>query len=613
MGLTLAELDQWDPGDIREVFHCATSIAQADADAANGIATMPIFQNWGGSTGDAARGANNGIRHDLDSLGREMASVATAARTAATDLDSVKRDLKKLRTRMSQRGVGIDATTGKVTMGRDFTGSPLDLILFQGEIDAILARADQVDTELAHAVDMAMGKEPIPDADGTNIEDAIHRPLPQDPAEFYKLWSQLTDEQKDYLFSQDPNIGNHPGMPAGDDTYRGSNYYNRKHLAADLADARAAQAELDRLLAEHPDWKPPWEQAVPSTGRSPIPPEYLAWRERCRSAHDRAAHLGELNSIDKALHDNSDTYLLNYDPTSGERMQAAIAVGNPDTADHISVSTPGLNTTVSSIEGMTHEASALRREALRQLTMSPGHEHETVSTVAWICYDAPQVHPQEDPTGAPGGAWDVTHDDVAKRGAEKLASFYDGLGASHQGERPQLTAIGHSYGSLVTGLALQQPGNHGVTDAIFYGSPGIEATTPEQLGVRPGHAFVMEAPDDPIQWAYDGPPLAKASLLPLMPIPVIGPVATGLEGLLLGADATGAGDFGPNPATNPNFVRLTTGDIDVSDGNGNTIHYPAAHGHSDYPRTVGNDQLHSTGYNIANVIAGLSDRAVRGK
>ncbi|WP_236745831.1 alpha/beta hydrolase, partial [Mycobacteroides abscessus] len=74
-----------------------------------------------------------------------------------------------------------------------------------------------------------------------------------------------------------------------------------------------------------------------------------------------------------------------------------------------------------------------------------------------------------------------------------------------------VTAIGHSYGSLTTGLALQEPGDHGINNAIFYGSPGIEATTPGELGVQPGHVFTMETPDDPIQWVYDGPPILEGT------------------------------------------------------------------------------------------------------
>lgn len=101
-----------------------------------------------------------------------------------------------------------------------------------------------------------------------------------------------------------------------------------------------------------------------------------------------------------------------------------------------------------------------------------------MATIAWIGYDAPQVPGWNDVTGSVECGWGVSHDDVARTGAQNLANFYDGLQSAHEGGPGHLTAIGHSYGSLTTGLALQDPGNHGVSDAVFYGSPGIEATTP---------------------------------------------------------------------------------------------------------------------------------------
>lgn len=52
---------------------------------------------------------------------------------------------------------------------------------------------------------------------------------------------------------------------------------------------------------------------------------------------------------------------------------------------------------------------------------------------------------------------------------------------THQGSPADVTAIGHSYGSLTTGLALPEPGDHGINNAIFYGSYGIEAETLAQL------------------------------------------------------------------------------------------------------------------------------------
>ena len=99
---------------------------------------------------------------------------------------------------------------------------------------------------------------------------------------------------------------------------------------------------------------------------------------------------------------------------------------------------------------------------------------------------------------------------MARAGAVSLARFYDGIQGARDAGPAHLTAIGHSYGSLTTGLALQQPGDHGVSDAIFYGSPGEEASTPAQLNLASGHALRDGDPDDPIQWVYDAPPLVKA-------------------------------------------------------------------------------------------------------
>ena len=67
------------------------------------------------------------------------------------------------------------------------------------------------------------------------------------------------------------------------------------------------------------------------------------------------------------------------------------------------------------------------------------------------------------------------------------------------------------------------------------------------------------------------------------------------------------GDFGPNPATNPNFIQLATGPAAVPDGLGGTLSLEGAHGHSDYPRQGGNGLPRTTGYNIAAVIAGLGN------
>ena len=82
----------------------------------------------------------------------------------------------------------------------------------------------------------------------------------------------------------------------------------------------------------------------------------------------------------------------------------------------------------------------------------------------------------------------------------------------------------------------------------------------------------------PSKASYDSKPsLHGLGALP----PPFGPLAATVVG---GMDLTGAGDFGPNPATNPNFTHLETGATAVPNGQGGTMNLGGASGHSDYPR-----------------------------
>lgn len=428
---------------------------------------------------------------------------------------------------------------------------------------------------------------------------------PTDPKQFHDFWVGLTPAEKDALHRHDHYIGNRDGMPAAD-----RDYYNRETLADELAAARASGARVHVLQAEHPDWAaganipPPNEPGAIFDDRL----AYEAWQRRLDAAVAGTRNLPDLQAVDKAVSGKPDRKLLLLDTQSGRQAHAAIAVGDPDTATHVSVTAPGLNTTVDgAIGGMAEEAMNVRLEALRQLGNAPGHAGDTVSAIAWIGYDAPQIAGTDGAGGPLAGAWGVSHDDVARVGAHSLAGFYDGITVAHDGGPAHLTAIGHSYGSLTTGLALQDPGSRGVSDALFYGSPGIEASTPQQLQLPPGHVFVMETPDDPIQLTYDVPPLVHASV-PFLPFPLNALAGGGLASL----DVSGAGQFGPNPATNPEFTRLGTGPFTVPDGHGGTLNLEGAHGHSDYPRWGSNSLPRTTGYNIAAVVAGLSDQAISG-
>ncbi len=282
-------------------------------------------------------------------------------------------------------------------------------------------------------------------------------------------------------------------------------------------------------------------------------------RKACRAVNETLAKIPK-------------TMLMLLDTQSGGMAHAAVAVGNPDTAQHVSVTAGGLNTTVgASLTSMAGEAQSLKTTAERELRQY-GRAGETVATVAWIGADLPQIDKGGN-LDKLAGAVQVVGDDLAKAGAPSLAHFYDGLGAAHDGAPPQLTAVGHSYGSLMTGLALQQPGSHPVTDLVVYGSPGLDTgyvpweNALNKLHLAPGHAFEITAHGDPV-----------ANL----------------------------NSFGLSPGYTPGFTDMSTDATRTPDG----VSRDGSTGHSEYARDGGNGQLRTSGYNAAVVVAGLPDKVV---
>jgi hypothetical protein len=600
MSISLADIERWDTSSIREVSKALAKRGASADEVRSGLTKLPLIATWQGSGGDAARASLEKLSAYLAAHGEQMARVSAATGSAADEIEGIKATLQRIQSDAQQEGFAIEVATGEVTpLDKAMIGDPI-YALQQADLETrikdLLANASKADADLARAIASAGNDANAAGQPETrpNVLDALSKPLPDDPKQFHDLWEKLTPAEKDMLYRRDHSIGNHDGMPTVD-----RDYYNRLTLDDELTRAQAAQAQAGALKNQHPDW---------ANGQNIPPPnkpgailddrvKYEAWQRQYDAAMNGVKYLPDLQAVDKAVRDNPDRKLMLLDTHTGRQARAAIAVGDPDTADHVSVTTPGLNTTVhGAIDGMADEAMHVRKEALSQLDLA-GRGNERAAAIAWIGYDPPQVPGTDDVGASLAGGWEVSHDDMAKAGAQDLARFYDGINAIHQGPL-DLTAIGHSYGSLTTGLALQEPGNHGVDNALFYGSPGIEATTPQQLGLQPGHVFTMETPDDPIQNVYDVPPWAHTAAAALP-----GPLGSLAESTLLTLDASGAGHFGPNPATNPNFTHLATGTATVPDGRS----LQAASGHSDYPRwDSGNNQLYTTGYNIAAVIAGTT-------
>lgn len=342
-------------------------------------------------------------------------------------------------------------------------------------------------------------------------------------------WASLSDGERNQILATRPQwVGNLDGIPAA---------VRDEANWARLDDERARlEAERDRLQADLDD----------------------NWFGGTFTNDDAAldhvnAKLAALDRIETTL-EKGDRQLLLLD-LSGERAEAAVAVGDVDTADHVAVFTPGLGSTVDgSLKGYDDNMERLRQQA--EAESRRYGDDGSVAAVTWIGYQAPQPGLEG---YNPGDSDSVLQGDSARAGGGDLADFYRGIDASRATD-PHLTALGHSYGSTTTGFALQQ--ETGVDDVVFFGSPGVGTSHTEDLQIPEGHSYRIEARRD---WVAD------------------------------------TGQFGIDPTHMDGMTGLSAREETLPDGR----RLAESTGHSDYLAQDSTSQ-----YNMSVVVAGLHDRRV---
>ena len=217
-----------------------------------------------------------------------------------------------------------------------------------------------------------------------------------------------------------------------------------KGLDPDVADA---------LAHEHPE-------LVGNLDGAPIPLRYAANAEaidreiarlRADGVSDDDSRLRKLRELD-----DPDRHFLLFDPAGDGR--AAEVFGDLTTARHVAVVVPGMNNDLNNFTG--GDAERVQQQASQ-------FDPDQVATVQWLGYDTP-----EGATALGTGA--------AEPGAEALPQFVEGIRAQRS-ERLHWTVIGHSYGSLVTGMAESSQGLD-VDETVLVGSPGVGVDHASDLG-----------------------------------------------------------------------------------------------------------------------------------
>ena len=181
---------------------------------------------------------------------------------------------------------------------------------------------------------------------------------------------------------------------------------------------------------------------------------------------------------------------LAFDPRGNGRVVEVF--GDLTTADRIAVLVPGVANRADNFStglGDVHDrAPAVQARALYDATRAaaPG---ENVAVIAWLGYDAPQ-----------GVGRSAAREELARAGAKSLDGFVRNLVAM----RPdaEVTMIGHSYGSVVAGLAAGHLPSQ-VKDLVVIGSPGMGVARVADLGTS-AHVWAGQSTADWIDWVPSG-------------------------------------------------------------------------------------------------------------
>ncbi|GHD51031.1 MULTISPECIES: alpha/beta hydrolase [Streptomyces] len=312
---------------------------------------------------------------------------------------------------------------------------------------------------------------------GKKYLDSLPQPptngSPKDNAEWWKGLS--AEEQAAWVSMHPDSVGALDGLPA---TVRDE----ANRIVFDEARGKM-QTELNSIpAAPLNEWT--WISAGGYASKVHTD-EWMEWYNKYGDRYDHlTTSLKGMESIQTRFDATGngglpEAYLLGFNADGNGR--AIVANGNPDTADHQAVYVPGTTSNLGKINGDIGRMTDLWRVANTEA------HGESVSTITWLGYDAPQNLVKDSP-----------FEHYAYDGAPAFRDFMDGLDASHSGDSdPHRTVIAHSYGTTLVGAAAQT-GQLNADDVVLAGSPGVKVSHATDLDVPAGHVWNEEADGDPV-------------------------------------------------------------------------------------------------------------------
>jgi hypothetical protein len=471
MSLTVEDVQRWDPGTVRAVSDAARTRAQTSIDVAD---SLPKFPEWTGPGSEEARQALEKTRRALMRDADAALAAARSADSAAVNVAIVKDNLQLVLNMARDCAMVVDPIAATVRPALPSMALPNDwgnAEVLQQALQQVLAQANTVDQQLAAAMDQADDVVDVPQE-----ARPITLPTPDANAEDVdQWWKSLSQKDRERLIAEHPpELGNLNGIPAAArDTINQQVLTDDLNRITDTATEHGASTE--RVLAD---------PAFYGLSTNDVTRYHNALKVQQGLNHQRG------NDPDPSR--QRPVMLWKYEPLAdtGEG-RAAIAIGNPDYAEHTTVIVPGTGSSVNGgwLSDGHNDAMNLWDQAN---AADPDNTH---SVISWMGYDAPD------------GFTDtrVANPDLARAGGDLLAADVNGLWTTHHHPQQHMTVIGHSYGSTTVADAFAHSGMQ-ANDAVLLGCPGTDvARSAADFHLDGGHVYVGSASTDPVGYIGTAP------------------------------------------------------------------------------------------------------------
>jgi hypothetical protein len=213
----------------------------------------------------------------------------------------------------------------------------------------------------------------------------------------------------------------------------------------------------------------PEPAALTAVSTETLESRYQANRENIAAAERMADQHGDRTRTETLrVMSEPERQFLTFDGRGDGR--AVEVLGDLAAADRVAVLVPGSGTTLDTFEkdGTSPHTSLARGARALYDEMGQTDPSLAVAVVAWLGYDTPDLV-----------SLDVLTTGLAEDGSDELTALLRDLQRTNP--RAEIALFGHSYGSVVVGMAAADGVD--VADIAVYGSPGLGVSSADELGV----------------------------------------------------------------------------------------------------------------------------------